>query len=374
MTANHRASIIISSYNYGRFLDQTIQSALNQTHSNTEVIVVDDGSTDNSRRTIAQYGNRIVPVLKTNGGQASALNAGFERSQGKAILFLDSDDLLLPTAVAKSVEILADGETVKVHLPLLAIDDRGKSLDKVICPNPAEGDLREDVIRRGPRSYAWPPTSGNAWSRHFVERVFPMPEEEYRVSPDLYLHALAPLFGPVRRLLQPQACWRVHGENRTFEGSFDDKVGRSIEVWDHTCKVLSDHCRKMGVHVDPRTWTADSWFYPLRTAIREITALVPPGDTFILVDQSRWGTDQFVNGRRRIPFLERDGQYWGAPPDDTTAIQELERLRANGANFLVFGWPAFWWLDVYAGLHEHLRSTSRRVLKTQRVIVFDLRV
>jgi glycosyltransferase involved in cell wall biosynthesis len=66
-------SILINNYNYGRFLQEAIDSALNQTYSPTEVIVVDDGSTDNSREIIASYGNKIIPVLKENGGQARPL-------------------------------------------------------------------------------------------------------------------------------------------------------------------------------------------------------------------------------------------------------------------------------------------------------------
>src|SRR2546423_15707744 len=85
-------TIIISSYNYGRYLRKAIDSALKQTHAHTEVIVVDDGSTDDSRVVIASYGDQIVPVLKENGGQASALNVGFSASQGDVIIFLDSDD------------------------------------------------------------------------------------------------------------------------------------------------------------------------------------------------------------------------------------------------------------------------------------------
>src|SRR5207248_11792671 len=82
-------SILINNYNYGRFLRDAIDSALRQTYTNTEVIVVDDGSTDDSRQIIAGYGSRIVPVLKENGVQASAFNAGFAASKGQWICFLD---------------------------------------------------------------------------------------------------------------------------------------------------------------------------------------------------------------------------------------------------------------------------------------------
>ena len=86
-----KASIVISNYNYGRYLPDAIDSALAQTYADTEVIVVDDGSTDDSRRIIEAYRDRIVAIFKANGGQASALNAGFAASGGEVIVFLDAD-------------------------------------------------------------------------------------------------------------------------------------------------------------------------------------------------------------------------------------------------------------------------------------------
>ena len=89
-------SILINNYNYAQYLSQAIDSALGQTYTNTEIIVVDDGSTDNSREIINSYGNQIISVLKENGGQASAINAGFAASKGDIICLLDADDIFLP--------------------------------------------------------------------------------------------------------------------------------------------------------------------------------------------------------------------------------------------------------------------------------------
>jgi hypothetical protein len=109
-----------------------------------------------------------------------------------------------------------------------------------------------------------------------------------------------------------------------------------------------------------------------RVAAQEIAALIPPRHTVILVDEEKFG-GRVGTGNRRIPFLEREGQYWGAPPDDNTAIREFERLRQAGADFMIFGWPAFWWLEYYAGFHRHLRATYRCLLENDRLVVFDLR-
>src|SRR5258708_5352000 len=98
-----RVSIIVNNYNYGRFLPQAIQSALGQTYGNKEVIVVDDGSTDESRAVVESYGTRIRAIFKNNGGQGSAYNAGFAASSGDLIHFLDADDFLMPTAIQEAV-------------------------------------------------------------------------------------------------------------------------------------------------------------------------------------------------------------------------------------------------------------------------------
>src|SRR5687768_1880208 len=91
-----RLSVLINNYNYGRYLRQCIDSALSQDWRDFEVIVVDDGSTDMSREIIASYAGSIIPVFKTNGGQASCFNAGFAEATGDIIFMLDADDAFLP--------------------------------------------------------------------------------------------------------------------------------------------------------------------------------------------------------------------------------------------------------------------------------------
>jgi O-methyltransferase len=122
------------------------------------------------------------------------------------------------------------------------------------------------------------------------------------------------------------------------------------------------------------SWTA---VHEILRATHEVASVVPAGHTFILVDQDAWRTQcgqrDLVVDRRAMPFLEHAGEYGGPPAHDAVAIAEFERLRADGATFAVFAWPAFWWLDHYTKLRQHLETTYQQLLATERVVVFDLR-
>ena len=377
-----RTSIVITNYNYERFLRDAIDSALSQTDTNREVIVVDDGSTDGSAQVISSYGQEVRPVFKTNGGMASGYNAGFRVSRGDIVLFLDSDDMLLPTAVTEVVQAFDQGRVAKVHWPLLEINEDGTATGNVVPRRDLpEGDFRAATLSHGPDAYLSPPTSGNAWSRAFLERVLPMPEPEYRQHADAYLTTLAPHFGTIRRLATPQAKYRVHRANDYATKPADEKNRRNLAIFERRCQALSALLQREGTTVDPEAWKSNNpyyqWMQRLDGAAEQLRTLMPPGTTFILVDEDqwadRWGGSEVIAERHAIPFLERNGQYWGPPADDTTAVSELLRLRDAGAEYIAFAWPAFWWLEHYAGLNRHLRANFCCVLENDGLVVFDLR-
>ena len=118
--------------------------------------------------------------------------------------------------------------------------------------------------------------------------------------------------------------------------------------------------------------TGDVCWLNVNLLTPEIVARIPPDGTFILIDDEVFRNELSI-GRRALPFLERDGKYWGPPNDDENAIEELERMRRAGATFAVFAWPSFWWLDHYSGLQRHLRRNFPCVLETELMIMFDLR-
>ena len=219
-------SIIIDNYNYAQFLREAVDSALCQSYPNTEVIVVDDGSTDDSRDIIASYGDRVVPVVKANGGQGSAFNAGFAVSRGHIILFLDADDFLHPHAVSQVVQAYK-ASFVKVQFKLRVCDRYSKPLpytDPRDDKEMAQGDVSAELLSRG--TYTTPPTSGNAFSRWYLEKILPMPEEPYRQGADGgYLNLLAPLYGEICSVDQELGMYRHHGGNFYAQTSpvFDEK-------------------------------------------------------------------------------------------------------------------------------------------------------
>jgi glycosyltransferase involved in cell wall biosynthesis len=370
------ASIIITNYNYGSFLPEAIESALNQSYQPTEVIVVDDGSTDNSQQIIASYGEKIVPVLKDNGGQASAFNAGFAISSGEVICFLDSDDVLLPSGIERAVKILRDDpHAVKVHWPLRVIDVDSNLLEKVDCEEILpEGNLYDEQLKYGIEGHIFPPTSGNVWLRSYLEKILPMPETNYRLNAESYLGFLAPFSGSIRRINDYQSLYRIHGSNGTNKRTYNWRLSHYY----YEERVLREYLQKQGIKVNGafeyREDSCHSYLQRMVELGKELGSLIAQGQNYILVDMDELGHHQLLENCQAIPFLEKEGVYWGPPSDDAMAIKELERLHCEGASFIVFAWPAFWWLDYYVEFNHYLHNKFCCVLNNERLIVFDLQL
>ena len=175
-------TILINNYNYQSYVAGAIQSALTQTYEHCEVVVVDDGSTDSSREIISSFGDQIRPVFKSNGGQASAFNAGFAHARGDILCFLDADDLFVPTKVEHIVRILetqprewcfhhlqwTDNDLTPLQMPVNLYDS-------------GDRDFRSNVLGFTP-----PATSGLSFTRGLLEQILPMPEA-IKITSDNYL-------------------------------------------------------------------------------------------------------------------------------------------------------------------------------------------
>jgi glycosyltransferase involved in cell wall biosynthesis len=112
--SNPLVSVIIPTYNRAETVSETIDSVLQQTYRNIEVIVIDDGSRDNTQEILRAYGERIHNIHQENAGQMVARNRGIREARGEIICFLDSDDLWLPRCLETHVAIL---QKAPAHVP-----------------------------------------------------------------------------------------------------------------------------------------------------------------------------------------------------------------------------------------------------------------
>ena len=114
-----RVSVIIITYNYSAYIEEAIKSVFAQGVNDIELIVVDDGSTDNTRSVLEPYRDQLIYVHQANSGQSAARNRGLSVCSGEYIQFLDSDDLLASGKIASQMNFLK----------------RNPYIDIVVCPN-----------------------------------------------------------------------------------------------------------------------------------------------------------------------------------------------------------------------------------------------
>jgi glycosyltransferase involved in cell wall biosynthesis len=219
LAATPLVSILVSNYNYAHYIGESIQSALDQTYSNFELIICDDGSTDDSVRVIEEFerkDRRVRFIRKGNGGQASGFNAAFAASQGEIIALLDSDDLFLPHKVERIVaNFLAHPEAgFSIHRVIrMSADRRRQGVWPMSAPLPS-GWYGDRLMRDGGILPYMPPTSGLSLRRNVAERIFPLPLEDPLVRcPDQLITRLAPLLTHVTREDEALSEYRLHGGN-----------------------------------------------------------------------------------------------------------------------------------------------------------------
>jgi glycosyltransferase involved in cell wall biosynthesis len=214
-----KVSVLVSNYNYAEYIAEAIDSVLEQTYQNFELIIADDGSTDNSIDVISGHclrDSRISLLTKENGGQASGFNAAFASSTGELICFLDSDDIFRPAKLACMVEAhqQVPNAGVGVH--------RVRKVDKQRRPQGVwplgstlpHGWLGEQMLADGGALGFMPPTSGLSLRRRVAERIFPLPESyPLTATADQVITRLAPLLTSVVRRQDVLTEYRLHGRN-----------------------------------------------------------------------------------------------------------------------------------------------------------------
>lgn len=223
-------SVLINNYNYGRYVGEAIESVLNQTYRDFELIVVDDGSGDDSVEIIKKYErehpDKIKAVCKKNGGQASAFNAGFSASRGEIIAFLDSDDMWYPNKLETIVELHREYANVAHRKK---ISNGSREPDHYIL-----WDKRGEILRKfGYFNNAGIITSVMSMKRELAEKIFPVPEKEFRLCADIYLYVMSVYLEEIYYDARELACYRIHQNNRWFGGM--EKVAGSAENYGVSC-------------------------------------------------------------------------------------------------------------------------------------------
>ncbi|WP_429316196.1 glycosyltransferase family 2 protein [Paraburkholderia sp. GAS448] len=202
-------TIVICNYNYAAYLRGAIDSALTQTVGTTTVMVIDDGSTDNSREIIHSYGDRINAVFQDNGGQVAAYNHALQRVDTPWVIFLDADDLLYPDAVKEVIAAFASGDFVKVQFKLQVMTADGTRTGVTVPQSGAVAGCGA-LLRKG-WLYPSPPGSGNAYRVDALKRIFPVPVTTDNIyGADFYAIYGVALIGNVCAIDHALGGYRVH--------------------------------------------------------------------------------------------------------------------------------------------------------------------
>ncbi|MFT3886589.1 MAG: glycosyltransferase [Arachnia sp.] len=201
-------SVLMPAYNAGEYIGAAISAVLSQTYSDVELVVIDDGSTDDTYRIASGFGDRIVLLQQPNAGQAAARNTGISAATGDVLALCDSDDVLLPNYVAKAVEVLEkapDRSWVTCAASLLTDDglvDYGVSPFGVIAPE----QQREAIFQMNFVSIF------SVFPRRMFDEIGPFTDELRRCEDwEYWLRAMISGWR-VAFQTEPTALYRRHGE------------------------------------------------------------------------------------------------------------------------------------------------------------------
>jgi hypothetical protein len=207
-------SVLVANFNYGRFLGAAIESALAQSYPVREIVICDDGSTDDSCQVAERYASEsgcIRLVRKPNGGEGAAYSAAFAASSGEIVCLLDSDDVWKPDKVARVVEIFSSvAEAGWVRHRLRLADESLRPLEMVVPADRGSRRVGSAMYAHLEKTVAFS-TTGLSLRRELAERLFPLPPALFGRGPDLYLDYMCGLLGaPGYSLGEELGLYRCH--------------------------------------------------------------------------------------------------------------------------------------------------------------------
>jgi len=205
-------SIVIDTYNYSKYIEKAIDSVLNQTISKKmyEILVVDDGSVDDTPRRVMAYGNKVIYHRKRNGGQASAFNVGVSLARGEFISFLDADDYFYPTKLERVLKAFNDDMAVGVVFNKFdMVDEQGEIIYYNMPPKLYSGFLKDRVLLG---YVSGSPASGISLRKKNVSSLH-IPEKFFKISADYFYLNILPLVCKVAVIGTSEHAYRMHSSN-----------------------------------------------------------------------------------------------------------------------------------------------------------------
>ena len=205
-------TVLIDAYNYGRYVEEAVSSVLAQDfpRAEREILVVDDGSTDDTAARLRRFGNAIRYLYKSNGGQASAFNYGFANARGEVIALLDADDVWLPNKLTRLREVFENNPAAGMAYHRLYWWNGGSETEADRCFIPVSGRVPES--RAALLQYPMASTSCLAFHRTALEKLLPVPEV-LRSQADAFLTALIIFIAPIIAVEDHLGQYRIHATN-----------------------------------------------------------------------------------------------------------------------------------------------------------------
>lgn len=229
MSTQPLVGVVISNYNYARFLRTCIDTVLSQTYRNIEILVVDDGSTDDSRTVLESYGRKVRAIFQANGGQAAALGAGLSVTNGDIICLLDADDGWFPNKVERVVQELERHRTCDwLGHPLEVVDAEKRPAGALVSWMSRTGIVRAHAASIAERVVTVS-TSALALRRSALSLALPLPQSSaFRFDADALLLARIATRSTGYRIQEALGWYRRH-EHQQFGANDDESMRRMLE-------------------------------------------------------------------------------------------------------------------------------------------------
>ncbi|MFG0819980.1 glycosyltransferase [Pseudomonas sp. GLN_3] len=217
-----KVSIVIPTYNTGRYVLDSIDSVLQQTYPNVELIVVDDGSSDETPALLAQHPGNFRRFRQANAGQSAAMNFGWQQSSGELLGYLSADDRLHPRALEAIVAAMAKAPKAVLAYPdFCVIDENSKHVRTVCTP-----DYEERLLIA---NFQCLPGPGALFRRSVWEKVGGW-NTGLRNIPDMDFFLRLCQYGPFTRVAEPLADFRIHSGSTTYNPCNAERSDEPLRV------------------------------------------------------------------------------------------------------------------------------------------------